>query len=509
MTNTRRGADSHDGDFYPPRRRRWRWAAFVCLLLLIMVGAGYFTWSKRAEQQLAEYLAELRAQGEPTEPADLIHPPIPAEDDAAIDLLAAAALVDAEGEALKAFLNISFDGPLSTEERATIARVVEGERDALDRVRASRGKRGADWRIPYQSPSVMTLLPHLNTQRVLAHVSHAAALHEQLRGDHAAAVEHLRDVLAMGESLDTQPVLVGHLVAIGIRAMATHRFGELAPELAIRAGPADGGGIEERAGEKAATVEQVRGAIRELLDEARAEAGIRNALRGERVMQTDTARLLADRKLDFNTVSGVVPGGGGVFGWPPMPRGLVLTDALLMAQRTSDLLNTFEKSPDFPTFNANLPPVPAAIRTKSIFHAAAALLMPSYDRFALQHYRGMTDRRLAAVVLALRLYAADHDGIYPPALDDLVPQYLVAIPNDPFAAGGKPLLYDAADPAAPAVYSVADNGKDDGGSEGPSDPRRPGTNRWQTLDAVMRMKATRLVETEAEAEARKAKPNAE
>lgn len=508
MTDTRRGADSHDGEFYPPRRRRWRWAAFVCLLLLIMVGAGYFTWSKRAEQRLAEYLAELRSQGEPTEPADLIHPPIPVEDDAAIDLLAAAALVDEQGEALKAYGQIPFDRPLSAEEIATISALVVAERDALDRVRAARDKRGADWRIPYQSPSVMTLLPHLNTQRTLATLCRAAALDAQLRGDHAAAVEYLRDVFAMGEALDTQPVLVGHLVAIGIRAMATHHFGKLAPELAIaRAG--DGGGIEKRAGEKAATVEQVRGAIRELLDEAKAEAGFRNALRGERVMQTDTARLLADRKLDFNTVSGIVPGGGGVFGWPPMPRGLVLTDALLMAERTSDVLTTFDKSPDFPTYNARLPPVPAALRTQSFFHAAAALLMPSYDRCVLQHYRGMTDQRLAAVALALRLYAVDHDGKYPPALDDLVPKYLPAIPKDPFAAGGKPLLYDASEPAAPAVYSVGDNGKDDGGNATSSRPARFAPGRWQMLDAVLQMKPTRLVETEAEAQARKAQADEE
>lgn len=507
MSDTRREADSHDGEMDPPRRRRWRRAAFVCLLVLVMAGAGYFTWSKRAEQRLADYLADLRAQGEPTEPADLIHPPIPAEDDAAIDLLAAAALVDEQGEALKAYGQIPFDRPLSAEEIATISALVAAERDALDRVRVARGKRGADWRIPFQSPTVMTLLPHLNTQRTLATICRAAALDAQLRGDHAAAVEYLRDVLAMGEALDTQPVLVGHLVAIGIRALATHHFGELAPELVIAAG-GESRGIQERAGAKAASAEQVRGAIRELLDEARAGAGFHGALRGERVMQVDTARLLADRKLNMNTVSGIVPGGGGGFGWPPMPRGLVLTDALLMAERTTDVLNTFDKSPDFPTYTAKLPPAPAALQTKSFFHAAAALLMPSYDRFPVQHYRGMTDRRLAAVALALRLYAANHDGKYPSSLDELVPQYLPAVPKDPFAAGGKPLLYDSADPSAPAVYSVGDNGKDDGGSEAPSDPRRRGT-RWQALDAVMRMKPPRLMATEEEAEARKAEADSE
>ena len=496
-----------DEEHRPPRRRRWRWAAFVLLLVVVALAAGYLTWAKRAEHRLDELLAELRRNGEPTEPHELVHPPIPTENDAAVDLLAAAALLDKTGAALEAYGRIEFDGPLGAADRATVAALVEGERDVLGKIRDARGKRDADWRIPYQSPVISTLLPHLNDQRTLANLSRAAATHERLGGNDAAAVEHLRDVLAMGDATDSQPFMVAHLVAVGVRAVASDGLGRMAPDLSIRTGAGDASGSEG-----GATPRQVRDAIRELLDEGRSEAGLRAALRGERVLQLDTTRLLADRKLDLNAISGGAPGGRRGIGAPPLPRGMILGDARMMAVQVGDLLKAYEEAPDYQAFKANAPGMPAPLVKSRMMHVVASILMPSYDRFVLQQFRSRADRRLAAVALALRLYAADHDGQYPPALDDLVPAYLPAVPKDPFAPGGdKPLLYSHADPAAPTVYSVGENGADDGGSLTPTRKRSgAGTfSRWETLDAVLAMKSTPLAKSAAEEEEEKKNAEAE
>jgi hypothetical protein len=139
------------------------------------------------------------------------------------------------------------------------------------------------------------------------------------------------------------------------------------------------------------------------------------------------------------------------------------------------------------------------VKARPQIHFMANLLMPAFDRYVLQHYRGKTDRRLAATALALRLYAADHDGTYPKSLDALVPGYLPSLPLDPFAAGGRPLLYSAADPSAPVVYSVSENGVDDGGSTVPKVARRtPLSGRWDKQDAVLEMKPLRLIKTPEE-----------
>jgi hypothetical protein len=69
-------------------------------------------------------------------------------------------------------------------------------------------------------------------------------------------------------------------------------------------------------------------------------------------------------------------------------------------------------------------------------------------------------RRAAAVSVALRLYERDHAS-RPDTLDALVPDYLPAIPVDPLDPAGGPIRY-IPDAEHPRVYSVGDNGVDDG-----------------------------------------------
>ena len=69
---------------------------------------------------------------------------------------------------------------------------------------------------------------------------------------------------------------------------------------------------------------------------------------------------------------------------------------------------------------------------------------------------------MAAIALALRLFDLDH-GHRPGALSDLVPDYLPAVPPDPFAANEGPINYRPGDDP-PVLYSVYVNGVDDQGA---------------------------------------------
>ncbi len=71
------------------------------------------------------------------------------------------------------------------------------------------------------------------------------------------------------------------------------------------------------------------------------------------------------------------------------------------------------------------------------------------------------DAKKSATILALNceLYRRKH-GDLPDTLDDLVPDYIKAVPADPF--DGKPLRYDK---KKKIIYSVGENQKDDGGNE--------------------------------------------
>ena len=69
---------------------------------------------------------------------------------------------------------------------------------------------------------------------------------------------------------------------------------------------------------------------------------------------------------------------------------------------------------------------------------------------------------MAAIALTIRLYETDH-GRRPETLSELVPEYLSAVPLDPLAADDRPIRYLPNAPK-PILYSVDENGDDDGGS---------------------------------------------
>ena len=93
---------------------------------------------------------------------------------------------------------------------------------------------------------------------------------------------------------------------------------------------------------------------------------------------------------------------------------------------------------------------------------AVAILVPALGMAHTLHFQHMASRRRAAAAAAIRLYQFDHHGKRPERLEQLVPDYLRAVPMDPFTEPVEPIRYlPHADP--PVLYSVSKNGIDDGG----------------------------------------------
>jgi len=86
------------------------------------------------------------------------------------------------------------------------------------------------------------------------------------------------------------------------------------------------------------------------------------------------------------------------------------------------------------------------------------ILTPSFDRLADMMYTQTAADRLLLIEGAVRQYFDAHHAL-PATLNDLVPDFLPAIPHDPF--NDKPLLYDA---TRGVIYSVGTSLKDMGGS---------------------------------------------
>lgn len=86
-----------------------------------------------------------------------------------------------------------------------------------------------------------------------------------------------------------------------------------------------------------------------------------------------------------------------------------------------------------------------------------------YATLYQRQLEAMLWREIAATMLAIQLYRADHAGALPKTLSALVPDYLPSVPVDIFASDRRPIAY-VPGAATPALYSVGYNGTDEGGS---------------------------------------------
>jgi hypothetical protein len=72
-----------------------------------------------------------------------------------------------------------------------------------------------------------------------------------------------------------------------------------------------------------------------------------------------------------------------------------------------------------------------------------------------------TRRRQAILACALHRYRLDHDGRFPERLEALVPTYVEAVLRDPI--DGAPMRYRLDDAKGIVLYSLGNDGSDDGG----------------------------------------------
>jgi hypothetical protein len=130
---------------------------------------------------------------------------------------------------------------------------------------------------------------------------------------------------------------------------------------------------------------------------------------------------------------------------------------------------------------------PPAIRAQEARcrHSRKGLLWEEVDARSIPAMMGHELKRVAQLEVVKTLVAVErhrlaHAGL-PETLDQLVPDYLAEVPVDPF--DGRPLRYRRTDQGF-VVYSVGEDGKDDGGKqEPPRETKKPS----ETSDLVFRV----------------------
>ncbi len=128
-------------------------------------------------------------------------------------------------------------------------------------------------------------------------------------------------------------------------------------------------------------------------------------------------------------------------------------------ERTKTLPGLFVFEPDAASAKAQ----PSASELSGYIHssAMAALMLSSGQSVFTAVDREVARDRVLLTVLALELFVREH-GQYPEKLEELVPDFLSAVPEDTHAPPKTPLRYRR-DAEGALIYSVGENGLDDGG----------------------------------------------
>ena len=123
---------------------------------------------------------------------------------------------------------------------------------------------------------------------------------------------------------------------------------------------------------------------------------------------------------------------------------------------------------------------------KANFHYIASSSLPAFERAFDKVMKVETARQLAIAAIVLKRYQLKH-GNYPPDLKSLVPEFVPAVPRDP--VDGQPLRYRLNADGTFLLYSVGENGKDDGGSPewektDETQHASPNYSNWQNAHAL-------------------------
>jgi hypothetical protein len=423
---------TQDSASVAPLRRLCKRTAIIVLILALLLPGIWLCWNHIADNRLQSSIDQITARGEPLFPRDFAPPPLPDDQNAATYLIAATAAMNRTVWPPRS-TNFTFPPypPYGAQFEQMTDAAVKANPQTLALARKARQFDRAIWaKLPPKPAAAGPMVTNLNDARALANLLADTALFDQQRGDHGQAIERVRDLLHLADSVDGNGItLVQWLVSIGIDSLACY-------ELQITA--ADHLAIENaQFPDSRATTQPIKPVrrqvildlIHQLMDDQANQAAYRRAILAERMLQLDFISWFAD--------------------YEPLLRPMFKLDAA----RSLDLMDIFIRAAAEPNLPralavlsasqfrpAPLPPPqpnPAAPRFSRAASSAFAIGM---NRLSVTYWRVASERRAAAVSLALHLYRADH-GHWPATLDELVPRYLPTVPADPFIASPTPIGY--------------------------------------------------------------------
>jgi hypothetical protein len=284
-------------------------------------------------------------------------------------------------------------------------------------------------------------MPWLKDVRRSAFLLSLEGLAACAQDDPNRALASVHATLALAQSLDC-PLLINRLVQIAIRALTCRNIEQLINRVTL-------------------TDEQLQ-TLTQWLHTYTDEAGYRQALIGERCFGL----------YSFRTPDGISPdmGGGKIMSAVLVPLkavGLHDRDMLSYVNLMQDYIDALDLPPN--ECLAAYEAVEQDFNSGKRGGLLTRILMPALKRSYQLEIRHVADRHVAHTALAIERYRLAQ-GRLPQTLGELVPTYLNAVPADPF--DGQALRYSLLGQGY-VVYSIGEDGSDDGGTERNRESRHP------------------------------------
>lgn len=462
------------------RWRKTKWFYGIMLTYCGVTIAAMIWWSAYSHAKFEEAVAPIITRGEPLAWSDFATDPIPDDRNAAVLYKQAvnASVMPGWRELRREFKgvvesmeDVDFDLVEDLAARRGLRRKYPEEvrkllgmlKDVFRLCRDARRRDKVDWGIDFsgnvfEATCDIPLQLYVRAARMLKLA--AVEAHDAGRDDEA--IEYLRDIIALGDSLAINPVLVNYLVAMTVNGNMHEALEEVLPDIKIGQAPG------------CARPENLRGLMAELLDDSRLAQGLELAMMGERSTAHDICQRVMNMDLSLAMADSSYVGSSSERSSPPNIFVRTAFDYSLAPMFRIDAAWLLEhgdahvKAAGVGTLPESRRILRPAIqdldqRRMNLSHARilSALLAPSLRRTFVLHYFGLTHRRLSAAAIAVRMYQQDN-GRRPEKLEDLIPKYLSEIPQDPMNEPGEPIRY-IADSDMPRLYSVGKNARDERG----------------------------------------------
>jgi hypothetical protein len=473
------------------RHRKILTCIAVALGAAIVLAYIHHLWLR---ESMEGYIAQLKAQGEPMNLAQVLPPPVPPEQNGADIFRKAVALLDADTSLLqtnyvfgmemvaRGKAMICWQQPDVRNVRATnswqdIAAAVAQNEKAYALLHQIIAKPDFDFRIKYEKGAEDIDLNHLDLleSKRAAQRLEAAALCDLHQGDTASAVENLRTILALVKAMRAERLDVSELMRMAMADMAfavnwevlqsTNLTAEQLAEL-----QKDWTSLNFiQSYENMLKMRRVLGCI--TADKWRSsESGLQNLL--EPGVLGQTASSFSDSMAPPLSMRANIA--ARVFMWcywwsypdeMQMLRGYQISlaaarlagtnysfrTAIEDQRRKLEMIWTNESGKGWETIFDH------GANVHQMLSSSVTPLTAILERVMMTE----TAKQMAITANALKRYQLKH-GKYPPDLNSLVRDFISRIPRDP--VNGQPLHYRRNADGTFLLYSVGENGRDDGGN---------------------------------------------